>query len=114
MTELICIVCPRGCHLRVVEDHGYSVSGHGCSRGETYGKNELSNPVRIVTSTVRINGARIRRCPVKTNGALPKNLVMDAVKLLDSVHLYSPIRRGQAIIEDVCGTGISFIAVRDL
>ena len=33
MKELICIVCPKGCHLRVDEDNGYAVTGNGCPRG---------------------------------------------------------------------------------
>ena len=26
MTELICIVCPKGCHLKVDEENGYAVA----------------------------------------------------------------------------------------
>ena len=53
MAELICIVCPKGCHLTVDESNGYAVSGHSCPRGEAYGKAELISPTRTVTSTVR-------------------------------------------------------------
>ena len=57
MTELICIGCPRGCHLKVDEQNGYAVSGNSCPVGAEYGKNELTNPTRVLTSTVRITGA---------------------------------------------------------
>ena len=50
MKELICIVCPKGCHLRVDEDNGYAVTGNGCPRGAEYGKIELTHPTRVVTS----------------------------------------------------------------
>ena len=41
MKELICIVCPKGCHLKVDEENGCAVTGNGCPRGAEYGKNEL-------------------------------------------------------------------------
>ena len=56
MTELICIVCPKGCHLKVDEENGYRVTGNSCKRGEEYGKKELTNPTRVITSTVRVTG----------------------------------------------------------
>ena len=40
MTELICIVCPRGCHLQVDEANGYAVTGNSCPRGAEYGRQE--------------------------------------------------------------------------
>ena len=53
-TELICIVCPRGCHL--VVDENLNVTGNTCKRGEVYGQNEVTNPTRTVTSTVQLDG----------------------------------------------------------
>ena len=65
MKELICIVCPNGCHLKVDEENGYNVTGNKCERGAEYGKAELLYPMRMVTSTVRIEGAscRSKRAP---------------------------------------------------
>ena len=40
MTELICITCPKGCHLRVDEEKGFAVTGNSCPRGAEYGRNE--------------------------------------------------------------------------
>ena len=73
MTELICITCPKGCHLRVDEEKGFAVTGNSCPRGAEYGRNELQHPVRTVTSTVRIQGADLPRLPVKTDRPLPEN-----------------------------------------
>lgn len=72
MTELICITCPKGCHLTVDEENDYAVKGNACPRGAEYGKNELKNPKRVVTSTVKTTSEEHPRCPVKTNGAIPK------------------------------------------
>ena len=71
MKELICIVCPKGCHLKVDEENGYAVTGNSCPRGAEYGKNELSNPTRMLTSTVCIEGGIYPRLPVKTSQAIP-------------------------------------------
>ena len=49
MKDLICIMCPKGCHLKVDEEHGYTVTGNRCPRGAEYGHNELKNPTRVIT-----------------------------------------------------------------
>lgn len=71
MANIICIVCPKGCRL-TVDENTLAVTGNGCPRGAEYGKNELTHPVRVVTSTVRVEGADICRCPVKTAAACPR------------------------------------------
>lgn len=114
MKQLICIVCPRGCRLNVDEENGYAVTGNGCPRGAVYGKKELAHPTRVVTSTVRIRGALCRRCPVKTDGDIPKELVPRAMELLNGVELSAPVRRGDVVLSDILGTGVNFIVTRDL
>lgn len=114
MKQLICIVCPKGCHLSVDEENGYAVTGNGCPRGAEYGKKELTHPTRVVTSTVRIAGGAFRRCPVKTDRDIPKELVFRAMELLDGVEISSPVRCGDVVLSDILGTGANFIATRDL
>jgi len=114
MTELICIVCPRGCHLKVDEENGYRVTGNSCARGEAYGKTELTNPTRVITSTVKIEGAEYPRCPVKTDAPIPKRLIFDAMKTLNPVELKAPARIGDIVVKDVCGTGANFVVTRNL
>ena len=80
MTELICITCPKGCHLRVDEEKGFAVTGNSCPRGAEYGKTELIDPRRIITSTVRITAKTARRVPVKTEQSIPKGRIMDVMK----------------------------------
>ena len=70
--EIICICCPRGCHLQVDPENDYNVTGNACPNGAAYGKEELTHPTRILTSTVRAEGGRYPRCPVKTAQAVPK------------------------------------------
>ena len=114
MKELICIVCPKGCHLTVDEENGYAVSGNNCPRGEEYGKNEVIAPKRTITSTVKVRGGLYPRLPVKTDKPIPKELIFEAMKLLDAVELTAPVKVGDVVIENVLGTGASFIATRNM
>lgn len=114
MTDLICIVCPKGCHLHVDEQNDYKVTGHDCARGEEYGRAELLNPLRVITSTVVVQGALHRRCPVKTDGSIPKGKIMQAMCTLDTVCLRAPVQSGQVVVENLCGTGVNFVATREM
>lgn len=114
MKELVCIVCPKGCRLQVDEQNDYCVTGNACPRGEAYGRKELINPTRVVTSTVRIEGARYRRLPVKTNAEIPKQSMMDAMKILDGITLHAPVKAGDVVAANILGLGIDFIATRDM
>ena len=112
MKELICIVCPKGCRLRVDENDGYKVTGNTCPRGEEYGKMELTNPTRTITSTVAVRGAAHPRCPVKTTRPIPKGLIFEAMQTLDGLELTAPVALGQVAVANVCGTGADFVTTR--
>ena len=114
MKELICIVCPNGCHLRVDEDKDYLVTGNSCPRGAEYGKSELMHPVRVVTSTVRCLGGTYPRCPVKTNLPVPKEMIRAVMQALEGVTLMAPVRMGDTIIKNICGTGANLVSTRNM
>lgn len=114
MKELICIVCPQGCHLKVDEENGCAVTGNACPRGAEYGKMELTHPTRVVTSTVRCRGGAYPRCPVKTDGPVPKEQMLQVMAALEGVTLTAPVTVGQVVIENVCGTGANVVATRNL
>ena len=114
MKELICIVCPKGCHLKVDEEKDYAVTGNGCPRGAEYGKIELTHPTRVVTSTVRCAGGRYPRCPVKTDRPVPKERIFDVMRALDGVELATPVQVGQVVLTDVCHTGANVVATRTM
>ena len=114
MKKLVCIVCPKGCALSVDEDRDYAVSGAACKRGESYGRNEARNPLRILTSSVAVEGALYPRCPVKSGGPIPRELLRAAVEELRAVRLHAPVALGQRVIENVCGTGQAIITSRSM
>lgn len=116
MKNMICIVCPKGCHLSVDDSdkNNLRVSGNACPRGGNYAIEELTAPKRMVTSTVVISGALHDRLPVKTAAPVPKELVFDVVRALDHVRVEAPVSVGQVIVENVCGTGVDIVAARTM
>ena len=112
MTDLICIVCPKGCHLKVDEENGYKVTGNGCPRGAAYGEKELVNPTRVITSTVRVEAKTARRVPVKTASDIPKGKIYDIMKELDKVTMKAPVAIGDVVIPNVLGLGVDVVACK--
>lgn len=111
--EMICIVCPVGCHIKVnTED--YKVTGNACPRGAVYGKEEMTAPKRVVTSTVKIKNALDARCPVKTKQAIPKELNFKLMEELKNIELTAPVKRGDIIIANVFGTGVDVVVTKDM
>ena len=88
MKEFTCIVCPKGC--RIFVDGDGNMKGAGCARGTLYVADELKNPMRMVTSTVKIKGAQLPRLPVKTSAPIPKAMMLRAAAALNDVVLHAP------------------------
>lgn len=112
MRELVCIVCPKGCRLCVDEENGYAVTGNACPRGAQYGRDECVAPTRTLTSTVRIEGAAHRRCPVKVTKPIPREKMFEAMRALNDITLTAPVARGQIVLRDLLGTGADVAATR--
>ena len=114
--NLICIGCPLGCPLTVEMEGNEvkSVAGNTCPRGDAYAKKELTNPTRIVTSTVRVAGGRLAMVSVKTENDIPKGKIFDCVKALKDVEVMAPVKIGDVIIENVAGTGVNVIATKNV
>jgi CxxC motif-containing protein len=110
--NLICILCPRGCHIVAIkEGSNVGVSGNFCRRGIDYGKNEMTNPTRKLTTTVKLlGGHHIRRLPVVTNGEIPKPLMFEIIKVLNTLEIKVPIKRGAIIYKNILNTNIDIIS----
>jgi len=111
--ELVCIACPVGCHLnvRLEEDGEIRVSGNQCAKGETYGREEVLAPRRVVTTTVRLSAA-LRRLPVKTSKPLPREHIGALLAEAHRLELAPPVRRGQVLLADFLATGVDLVATR--
>jgi len=112
--EMICTVCPRGCHLQV-EGEGdtiLSVQGNGCKRGLEYGSAEFAHPVRILTTTVKLEGIKNDLLPVRSSKPLPKEKMMDCMAVIRTAAVKAPVERYAVIIPNICGTGVDIVAVK--
>lgn len=114
--NLICINCPMGCPLTVEMDGQtvVRVSGNTCKRGETYAHKEVTNPTRIVTSTVRVVDGASDMVSVKTKEDIPKGMIFDCVKALQGMQVTAPIHIGDVVVADVAGTGVDVVATKNV
>ena len=114
--ELTCIGCPMGCPLIVTMEAGevISVTGNTCKRGDVYARKEVTNPTRIVTSTVRVSGGDADMVSVKTKEDIPKGKIFECVKALKSVEVPAPVHIGDVLVKDVAGTGVDIVATKNV
>ena len=114
--NITCTVCPVGCRLNVEMDADgniTAIAGNTCKRGEKYATAEILNPVRTLTSTVRIHGNAMEKLlPVRTDSPIPKGSLLDAMKLIKAVNLTAPIQVGDVIIKDFIDSGINLVACK--
>ncbi|AYF54112.1 DUF1667 domain-containing protein [Clostridium botulinum C] len=116
MRELTCIGCPMGCLLEVTIEDGkvVDVKGNSCLRGKTYAEKECTNPTRIVTSSVKVQGGEIAAVSVKTECDIPKDKIFKCVEELRGVTIPAPIKVGDVIVKDIVGTGVNIIATKSV
>ena len=114
--ELVCISCPMGCRLTVTKEgtDKWRVEGNTCKRGEAYGIKELTNPTRVLPTTVKIKDGVLNRLPVRTSEAIPKGLIFEAMKVIDKVCVKAPVKLGDVIIGNLLDTGIDVVASRTI
>lgn len=114
--ELICIGCPLGCMVAVETEAGEvkSITGHTCKRGEEYARKEVTNPTRIVTSTVMVEGGHLDMVSVKTKNDIPKGKIFDCAKALKGICVKAPVHIGDIIVRDVAGTGVDVVATKEI
>lgn len=115
MKELVCIVCPMGCNLNITENEdGFIVKGNTCKRGEKYGIQEMTNPKRMITTTVKLKNSYLQLLPVKTEDSIPKEMIFNIMKELDKVSVSAPINSGDIIVKNILNTGINIISTKTI
>lgn len=115
--ELVCTICPNSCRMNyTLNEKGevVEVFGNKCKRGEVYIKTEVLNPVRMLTTIVRLNGGKTRMCPVRTSKPIPKELLMPMAKAIASLAINAPARIGDVVVKNIMGTGADLIVTRNL
>lgn len=115
--KFICIMCPLGCEVTVKSDESGQIKevlGNTCAKGEKYVRDEAVHPVRVLTSTVAIEGAAFARLPVRTSGPIPKDRMFDCMKEIQKAKVKAPVKLGDKVIENIIGLGIDVVATRNL
>ena len=115
MEKVICTTCPKGCTLEVTRDGETVISViNGCKRGHEYARQELTDPRRMVASSVRVSGGMHLLMPVYTSAPFPKPRIPELLKVLRTVEVKTPVKVDQVVISDVLGTGIDIKASRTM
>ena len=114
--KLTCIGCPMGCPLTVVMNGNevVSVTGTTCKRGDVYARKEVTDPTRIVTSTVRVSGGSIPMVSVKTKEDIPKDKIFECVRALKGIQVPAPVHIGDIILKNVADTGVDIVATKNV
>ena len=105
-----CIMCPLGCELNIEKSRSgeIKVSGNTCIRGEQYAKAELTNPVRNISSLVRV-GERV--VAVKSSSPIPKNAINAVLKEISKVNLTKMPSIGTVVIKNVLGLNVDIVSI---
>ena len=115
--ELTCVVCPAGCRITVtLNDKGdiESIEGYTCLRGKTYAANEVTHPVRTLTSTVTIETADGKKMlPVRTDAGIPRERLFDAMKIVRATRAKAPVHTGDILVADFIEPGTNRVACKD-
>ncbi len=112
---ITCINCPVGCRMTVTLTDGKvtAVAGNTCKRGEAYARQECVDPQRMVTAVIPVEGASMP-VSVKTRTPISKKLIRPCMKALSEVRITAPVKAGQVVLADVCGTGVDVIATKSV
>lgn len=117
-----CTTCPSECLLTVEVKRGAdgavmevrSVTGNNCPRGDTFVHQELTCPMRILTTTVAVSGGDEALLPVRTADSIPLALHAQAMNLIRGLVVNAPIRIGDIVLENLLDTNINLIASMDI
>lgn len=119
-TSLItCVICPKGCSISVdwTEENGekkiVSVRGNSCKRGEVYASQEVVDPKRVLTSTVKLINNELSVLPIRSSSPIRKEKLFEAMDEIKKTVIDRDIKIGDVIIENIASTNVSMISCRD-
>ena len=110
--SLICVSCPLGCPIEVEIENGevVAVTGNTCKRGDAYARAEITNPVRSLTTSVKVENGVHPVVPVKSSGPVPKDKMFECMKVINSATVKAPVKIGDVVIENILDLGVDIVA----
>ena len=113
--RMTCIICPMGCALEVSGSaDGVTVTGNNCRRGVEYAIKELSFPSRTLTCTVSVMKGRRPLVSAKTNGEIPKDMLLPGMEFVRRLSVEAPVKAGQILVRDFLSTGSDLISCEEV
>lgn len=112
--EIVCIVCPRGCEMQVVDGSPVRVVGAGCKRGVKYALDEFSCPVRTIATSVSVDNGALPLISVRVSSPIPKDQIFKVMEEIKKIRLSAPCRVGDVVIKNVLSLGSDVIVTKDL
>ncbi len=117
-----CTTCPSECLLTVEVERDAdgavvevrSVTGNSCPRGDKFAHQELTCPMRVLTTTAAVSGSNEALLPVRTAEAIPLELHPQAMDLIRGLVVNAPIRMGDVVLEHLLTKGIDLISSMDI
>jgi CxxC motif-containing protein len=115
MKELICIVCPNGCNLKIEEIDGkITVTGAKCKKGEKFALEEMVAPMRTICTTMKTTFTSLPVVPVRTSKEIPKELIFELMKVVNGTTVDKKLKRGEVVIKNVLNSGADIIVTSDM
>ena len=113
---IICTVCPQGCRITVTGEGSSiaSVTGFTCARGEAYARQEFVCPMRILTGSVRAEGATEPLLPVRSAERIPRDKIPECMKILRTVKVKPPVAIRDVVVRNILDTGVDIVASGEL
>ncbi len=113
--HITCTICPVGCKISVrKEGVEYIIEGNKCVRGKQYAIDELINPTRILTTSVKVVGGKCDLASVRTSGPIGLSIIRKKMEEIKKLSVDAPVKIGQVIVENIDGNGVSLIATREV
>ncbi len=115
--KVVCVLCPLGCKIRIeLDEEGniLSISGNKCPRGEGYAKDEIKDPKRVVTTSVKVLDGELPLASVKTDGPIPKKYIFELMKILKNVEMKAPVNVGDVVVRNIFETNVNVVITRSV
>lgn len=113
MKKISCIICPNSCTIEI-DEKTLAATGNKCPRGLEYAKQEITDPKRSVTSTVKTSFKHFPVLPCRTSSPVSKKKVMDVMHSISGVTVKEYLKVGDVIIKNVADTGVDIIATSNV
>ena len=90
---LLCNLCPNCCALTVTleGDTVTGCTGNLCTQGADFARQELTMPLRNMTTSVAVSGGLYPMCSVRLSAPIPLSRLTEAVDLLHGLTVTAPV-----------------------